>query len=104
MFSAIPTSSTSWEPRWRAAPWFPISFVTEHIETLHEINIEARQHALAAGVEQFEVMPALDDSPEFIAALASLVRAAAAPTPPPSPPQSANCRDIFGMPRLKELT
>jgi ferrochelatase len=54
----------------------PISFVTEHIETLHEINIEAREHALAAGVEQFEMMPALDDSPEFIAALASLVRAA----------------------------
>jgi len=59
----------------------PISFVTEHIETLHEINIEARAHALAAGVEQFEVMPALDDSPEFIAALASLVRAAVAAGP-----------------------
>lgn len=56
----------------------PISFVTEHIETLHEVNIEAREHALASGVEQFEMMPALDDSPEFIAALASLVRAALA--------------------------
>jgi len=56
----------------------PISFVTEHIETLHEINIEAREHALASGVEQFEMMPALDDSPDFIAALASLVRAAVA--------------------------
>jgi protoporphyrin/coproporphyrin ferrochelatase len=56
----------------------PISFVTEHIETLHEINIEAREHALAHGVEQFEMMPALDASPEFIAALASLVRAAVA--------------------------
>jgi ferrochelatase len=54
----------------------PISFVTEHIETLHEINIEAREHALAHGVEQFEMMPALNDSPEFIAALASLVRGA----------------------------
>ena len=56
----------------------PISFVTEHIETLHEINIDAREHALAHGVEQFEMMPALDDSPEFITALASLVRAAVA--------------------------
>ncbi len=56
----------------------PISFVTEHIETLHEINIEAREHALASGVEQFEMMPALDDSPDFIAALASLVRSAVA--------------------------
>ena len=60
----------------------PISFVTEHIETLHEINIEAREHALASGVEQFEMMPALDDSPDFIAALASLVRAAVAAETP----------------------
>ncbi len=67
----------------------PISFVTEHIETLHEINIEARAHALAAGVEQFEVMPALDDSPEFIAALASLVRAAATPAAPAASPKPA---------------
>jgi len=59
----------------------PISFVTEHIETLHEINIEAREHALVSGVEQFEMMPALDDSPDFIAALASLVRAAVAGEP-----------------------
>ena len=56
----------------------PISFVTEHIETLHEINIEAREEALASGVEQFEMMPAVGDSPGFIAALASLVRAAVA--------------------------
>jgi protoporphyrin/coproporphyrin ferrochelatase len=54
----------------------PISFVTEHIETLHEINMEAREEALAAGVEQFEMMPAVGDSPRFIAALADLVRSA----------------------------
>jgi ferrochelatase len=75
----------------------PISFVTEHIETLHEINIEAREHALAAGVEQFEVMPALDDSPEFIAALASLVRAAVGAESAPNvaasaPPKPATVR------------
>jgi ferrochelatase len=64
----------------------PISFVTEHIETLHEINIEAREHALASGVEQFEMMPALDDSPDFIAALASLVRAAVAAEPAAAAP------------------
>ncbi len=54
----------------------PISFVTEHIETLHEINIEARAAALKAGVEQFEMMAALGDSPRFIEALADLVRTA----------------------------
>jgi ferrochelatase len=51
----------------------PIAFVTEHIETLHEINIEARAEAERLGVERFEMMPALGDSPRFIAALADLV-------------------------------
>ena len=51
----------------------PISFVTEHIETLHEINIEAREEAHAAGIEQFEMMPAVGDSPRFIEALTALV-------------------------------
>jgi ferrochelatase len=54
----------------------PVSFVTEHIETLHEINIEAREQAVAAGVEQFEMVPAVGDSPRFIQALADLVRSA----------------------------
>jgi ferrochelatase len=54
----------------------PVSFVTEHIETLHEINIEAREEAIAAGVEQFEMVPAVGDSPRFIGALADLVRTA----------------------------
>jgi len=51
----------------------PIAFVTEHIETLHEINIEAREQALHLGVSQFEMMPALEDSPTFISALADVV-------------------------------
>jgi protoporphyrin/coproporphyrin ferrochelatase len=54
----------------------PISFVTEHIETLHEINIEARAAAMKAGVEQFEMMAAVGDSPRFIGALADVVRTA----------------------------
>ena len=51
----------------------PISFVTEHIETLHEINIEAREEANKAGFETFRMMPAVGDSPLFIAALKDLV-------------------------------
>jgi ferrochelatase len=51
----------------------PISFVTEHIETLHEINIEAREEAEKVGVEKFRMMPAVGDSPLFIAALRDLV-------------------------------
>jgi protoporphyrin/coproporphyrin ferrochelatase len=51
----------------------PISFVTEHIETLHEINIEAREEAEKLGVERFRMMPAVGDSQLFIAALKDLV-------------------------------
>jgi ferrochelatase len=51
----------------------PMSFLTEHIETLHEINIEAREEAEALGVTDFHMMPALNDSPLLIRALADLV-------------------------------
>ena len=54
----------------------PVAFVTEHIETLHEINIEARELGAQKGVQQFEMMPAVGDSPAFISALADLVRQA----------------------------
>jgi ferrochelatase len=56
----------------------PISFVTEHIETLHEINIEAREEAKKFGVEVFRMMPAVGDSSLFIAALRDLVLRAVA--------------------------
>jgi ferrochelatase len=68
----------------------PISFVTEHIETLHEINIEARDEAKKLGVETFRMMPALGDSPYFIAALKDCVLraigfdASASAVPPPT--------------------
>src|SRR3984893_16053037 len=51
----------------------PISFLTEHIETLYEINIEAREHAESLGVSDFHMMPALNDSPLLIRALTDLV-------------------------------
>jgi ferrochelatase len=50
----------------------PISFLTEHIETLHEINIEAREQAESLGIRDFHMMPALNDSPLLIRALADL--------------------------------
>jgi protoporphyrin/coproporphyrin ferrochelatase len=51
----------------------PVAFLTEHIETLHEINIEAREEAQHLGVKDFYLMPALNDSPLLIRALADLV-------------------------------
>jgi len=65
----------------------PISFVTEHIETLHEINIEAREEAKKFGVEVFRMMPAVGDSPLFIAALKDLVLRAVGLVEDPQPVQ-----------------
>jgi len=53
----------------------PVAFVTEHIETLHEIDIELREEAKIWGVEQMHVMPALNDHPLFIQCLAEQVQA-----------------------------
>jgi ferrochelatase len=51
----------------------PIAFVTDHIETLHEINIEARHKAESLGITQFEMMNGLNDHPKLIEALADEV-------------------------------
>ncbi len=51
----------------------PISFVSEHIETLQEIDIEYRDIALSAGITNFNRVPALDTYPLFIEGLADLV-------------------------------
>jgi protoporphyrin/coproporphyrin ferrochelatase len=59
----------------------PISFVSEHIETLEEIDIEYRELAEEAGIHTFNRVPALDTDPTFITALADLVlEVAAAPS------------------------
>src|SRR5690242_9197484 len=55
----------------------PISFVSDHVETLGEIDHEARAEAHKLGIEQFEMSSGLNDSPTFIAALADLVMNAA---------------------------
>jgi ferrochelatase len=52
----------------------PIAFVSDHVETLAEIDHEAREQAAALGIRQFEMTSGLNDSPTFIAALADLVK------------------------------
>jgi ferrochelatase len=54
----------------------PISFVSEHIETLEEIDIEYREIATEAGITNFRRVPALDTTPAFIQGLANLVQQA----------------------------
>ena len=51
----------------------PISFVSDHLETLSEIGIEARDLAIGSGIRQFRVTEGLNDDSEFIASLAGLV-------------------------------
>jgi ferrochelatase len=51
----------------------PVSFVSDHVETLHEINIEGREMAENLGIQRFEIMEGLNDSPAFISALAAMV-------------------------------
>jgi ferrochelatase len=53
----------------------PVSFVSDHIETLQEIDFEYRLHAEKAGLPRFERSPSLNDHGDFIRALAGLVRA-----------------------------
>jgi len=48
-------------------------FVADCLETLEEISIEARQSFLDAGGKSFSYIAALNDSPSFIDALASIV-------------------------------
>ncbi len=51
----------------------PVAFVSDHVETLGEINHEARVEAQRLGFTQFEMSAGLNDSPKFISALGQLV-------------------------------
>jgi protoporphyrin/coproporphyrin ferrochelatase len=57
----------------------PVSFVSEHSETLVELDIEYGHLAREVGVPSYLRLPTVDAEETFIAALARLVRAAAAP-------------------------
>jgi protoporphyrin/coproporphyrin ferrochelatase len=54
----------------------PLSFVSEHVETLEEIDQEYREIAHEAGITNFKRVPALNSDPLFISTLADLTLAA----------------------------
>jgi ferrochelatase len=56
----------------------PISFTGEHVETLHEIDVELAAHAKAVGVGIFGRAPALGVEPAFVRCLAGLARSGTA--------------------------
>ena len=51
----------------------PISFVSDHVETLGEIDHEGREIAQKSGIEKFEMTAGLNNSPSFVRALAGIV-------------------------------
>ena len=48
----------------------PIAFVTDHVETNYELDIEVREQAEAAGIRHYEVTSGLNAHPLFLEALA----------------------------------
>lgn len=67
----------------------PIAFVSEHSETLVELDRDYRELAEASGVPQYVRVPTVGTSPVFIEGLASLVRDIATRSRPGLGPESA---------------
>lgn len=51
-------------------------FVADCLETLEEIGMEARHAFIGAGGREFHALPCLNEAPEWVAALAEIVRTA----------------------------
>lgn len=73
----------------------PLAFVSEHSETLVELDIEYRERALEKGVPAFVRVPTLSVSQAFIAGLAQVVRDALGRRGP-----EAACAEACGGGRL----
>jgi ferrochelatase len=52
----------------------PISFTSENVETLYELDMLVKQAAIASGVEHYIRIPTLGTTPGYIKTLAELVR------------------------------
>jgi ferrochelatase len=53
------------------------SFVSDCLETLEEIGIRAKKDFIAAGGEDLKIVPCLNSDPDWIQAVASMVRSQA---------------------------
>ena len=60
-------------PKHTVNPCLIHSFVSEHIETLEEIDVEYKELALESGIENWGRVPALGCEPTFISDLADAV-------------------------------
>jgi ferrochelatase len=57
----------------------PIGFVSDHLEVLYDLDVEARESALKRGL-QWARVPCPNASPAFIRAVHSIVRKSLAPS------------------------
>ncbi|MBV8281120.1 MAG: ferrochelatase [Candidatus Eremiobacteraeota bacterium] len=62
----------------RAVCVVPIAFVSEHVETLNEIDIQYADVARRAGIAEFKRVPTVQTHPAYIACLANAVERAIA--------------------------
>ncbi len=64
-----------WREGFREILVCPVGFVSDHLEILYDLDIEARNYAASLGA-RLERTESLNDDPEFIKSLASVARAA----------------------------
>jgi len=57
----------------------PVGFISDHVEILFDIDVEAQKAARSSGV-RLERPPAVNDNPKFLASLAAIVQSAAKPS------------------------
>lgn len=72
---------------------YPLAFVSEHVETLVEIDIEYREKAQELGIPYFARVPTASIHPDFIATLAEAAKEAlqGKSFDTPCPPSQARC-------------
>ena len=54
----------------------PVAFVSDHLETLHEIDIEAKEDATRAGIVHFARTQSLNADPDFLMAMTEIAKEA----------------------------
>jgi ferrochelatase len=74
----------------------PIAFVSEHVETLVELDIEYAELARELGCRSYVRVPALGVEDHFITALADVVAASRASGAAPAPGSAWRCPTAFG--------
>ena len=52
----------------------PVQFLADHLETLYDVDVAGREQAESAGFETFIRIAAPNDAPDFVEALADVVR------------------------------